>query len=559
MQSSRHIVTSRRTYRQQQHQQITRTMAAADQQQQKAKYVVLGDTKDILCKKTSFHSVLGQTIDHLTCHVRQYQDPAKPKTEWRKQVVLSKYQAAGTDADFTTANKAPIQCLNFGGKSFQTVISTMNQYVFQIHKCLGRYINKKLMPSSSRMSSGGLAIDIEDFMHESGLVVNECIPSTLKEIEKNKQLKGAPEHAAGGEPLRPLKSKSDMFWTCITSFSHPQTNENLLDEMYGRLVRTHRWGEKGTNLMQWWGVECLLHRWSNDSQHIATPTQILTLTPTETLCLLTYITEPYSSNGRKHNCLQIHWPDLLNDTVSNCLKPHMDQTSDSISSSKLKAHLSEGDDSTIYLHGTTDDGSPPEMMITDFASLVEKATAASSSASSSPVRRAITLPPTYVPPGQPPNAPSRKKKKGTSSSIHTPTSYIVDSSSSSSSSSSNDEEDDNVPLRKYVAAKNNSVPKKRKRGQDQNDGAATPTEAAAAPPPPKKKQKKTKSDAAANTKSFQVMKQWKNDEKNTPTPPPSDDDGLVVVEGESYIKEVKDGYDTDEDEIEPSQMDQIFT
>ena len=55
------------------------------------------------------------------------------------------------------------------------------------------------------------------------------------------------------------------------------------------------------------------------------------------------------------------------------------------------------------------------------------------------------------------------------------------------------------------------------------------------------------------------MKQWKNDEKNTPTPPPSDDDGLVVVEGESYIKEVKDGYDTDEDEIEPSQMDQIFT
>ena len=321
------------------------TMAAADQQQ-KAKYVVLGDTKDILSKKTSFHSVLGQTIDHLTCHVRQYQDPAKPKAEWRKQVVLSKYQAAGTDADFTTTNKAPIQCLNFGGKSFQTVISTMNQYVYQIHKCLGRYINKKLIPSSSRLSSGALAGDIEDFMHESGLVVNECIPSTLKEIEKNKQLKGGvPEHAAitGGEPLRPLKSKSDMFWTCITSFSHPQTNENLLDEMYGRLVRTHRWGEKGTNLMQWWGVECLLHRWSNDYQHIATPTQILTLTPTETLCLLTYITEPYSSNGRKHNCLKIHWPDLLNDTVTNCLKAHMDQTSDS-SSSKLKAHLSEGDD-----------------------------------------------------------------------------------------------------------------------------------------------------------------------------------------------------------------------
>ena len=63
------------------------------------------------------------------------------------------------------------------------------------------------------------------------------------------------------------------------------------------------------------------------------------------------------------------------------------------------------------------------------------------------------------------------------------------------------------------------------------------------------------------------MKQWRNDDNgknNTAaaaaaTPPPSDDDGLVVVEGESYIKQVKDGYDTDEDEIEPSQMDKIFT
>ena len=58
------------------------------------------------------------------------------------------------------------------------------------------------------------------------------------------------------------------------------------------------------------------------------------------------------------------------------------------------------------------------------------------------------------------------------------------------------------------------------------------------------------------------MKQWNktdDDGKNTATPPPSDDDGLVVMEGESYIKRVKDGYDTDEDEIEPSQMDKIFT
>ena len=458
-------------------------MAAADQQQQKAKYVVLGDTKDIICKKTTYHSVLGQTIDHLTCHVRQYQDPTKPATEWRKQVVLSKYQACGTDANFTTTNKMPIQCLNYGGKSFQSVISTMNQYVHRVHKCLERYVNKKIIPSSStsRLPPDALAVDVEDFLHESGLVVNECIPTTLKEIEKNKQLKGVSEHAAtaaGGEPLRPPKSKSDMFWTCITSFSHPQTNENLLDEMYGRLVRTHRWGRKNTNLMQWWGVECLMHRWSNDNSRIATPTQILTLTPTETLCLLTYITEPYTSHGTKHNCLKIHWPDLLNDTVTNCLRGHTDQGASSSDSSKLKAQLLEGDDATIYLHTTTGDGSPPEMMLTDFATLVESSQQ-QQNRHSSPMRRAITLPPNYVPPGQPPNAPVRKNSKKTA-----PTSFIVNSGSSSSE----DDDEDILPLKKYVVAA-----KKRKQGQDQNDGEA------AAHAPPKKRQKTSTTTTPTST------------------------------------------------------------
>ena len=125
--------------------------------------------------------------------------------------------------------------------------------------------------------------------------------------------------------------------------------------------------------MQWLGVEYLMLRWSNDYQRIATTTQVLTLTPTETLCLLTYITEPYTSNRRKHNCLKIQWPDLLNDTVTNCLKAHTDQGGSS--DTKLKAHLSEGDDSTFYLHTTEDDGSPPEMILAHFGYLVEAATA----------------------------------------------------------------------------------------------------------------------------------------------------------------------------------------
>ena len=61
------------------------------------------------------------------------------------------------------------------------------------------------------------------------------------------------------------------------------------------------------------------------------------------------------------------------------------------------------------------------------------------------------------------------------------------------------------------------------------------------------------------------MKEWKED--NGATPPPSDNDdtdgdGLVVTEGECYIR--KGGFTDDENAtedyiIEPSQMDKIVT
>ena len=56
------------------------------------------------------------------------------------------------------------------------------------------------------------------------------------------------------------------------------------------------------------------------------------------------------------------------------------------------------------------------------------------------------------------------------------------------------------------------------------------------------------------------MKQWSKDEG--PTLPPSNDDDLLVIDGESYIKE--GGFTDDDDEkteeyIEPSQMDKITT
>ena len=177
----------------------------------------------------------------------------------------------------------------------------MNNYVQVVHKCLGHYINKKISSSSHLLPPVTLAFDVEDFLHESGLVVDDCIPTTLQDNEKNKQLKGVPglvaAGAAGGEPLRPPKSKSDMFRTRIPSFSHQQTNENVVDEMYGRLVRT-KLGGKGNKPYAVVRSGMSHAQMVKRSQRIGTPTQFITLTPTETLCILTYIREPYTSNGR---------------------------------------------------------------------------------------------------------------------------------------------------------------------------------------------------------------------------------------------------------------------
>ena len=60
------------------------------------------------------------------------------------------------------------------------------------------------------------------------------------------------------------------------------------------------------------------------------------------------------------------------------------------------------------------------------------------------------------------------------------------------------------------------------------------------------------------------MKEWKN-KNDGATPPPTDnddtDDGLVVTEGECYIRKggFTDDDDATEDYIIPSQMDKIVT
>ena len=199
--------------------------------------------------------------------------------------------------------------------------------------------------------------------------------------------------------------------------------------------------------------------------------------------------------------------------------------------------MTEGDDSTIYLHTTEDDGSPPEMFLTDFAQLI------ASQQQSPPRVPALTLSPSYVPPGQPPNAPIRQSRKTAVAG------FIVNENNST-------DEDDNVPLARSAYAKNKKQGQKRGAPRQQQSNGAT------APPQKKQKPSSLPPKPAAAKKCFKIIKQWSKDVG--PTPPPNDDDNLLVIDGgENYIR--NEGFTDDDDDdkteehIEPSQMDKINT
>ena len=63
-----------------------------------------------------------------------------------------------------------------------------------------------------------LAINMEQLFHQNGLVVNQSIPLQMAELEKNKQLKNP---LSNGQALPAPVSKSDFFWICIITFTHP--------------------------------------------------------------------------------------------------------------------------------------------------------------------------------------------------------------------------------------------------------------------------------------------------------------------------------------------------
>ena len=85
-------------------------------------------------------------------HVRQCQDPTNPNEEWRKQVVLCKYQACDSDK-LNTTTKRPIQSLEFRVQSFETVIRNINRELNYGEKTYGRLHPKLQRAHASGVSS----------------------------------------------------------------------------------------------------------------------------------------------------------------------------------------------------------------------------------------------------------------------------------------------------------------------------------------------------------------------------------------------------------------------
>ena len=506
----------------------TTMMSKHQQQQQKASYVVLG-SRDQICTKSRYHPVLGQINENLMCKIRQFQDPTVPKEQWRKQVVLSKFEICGFNDTNTT--KPPTQTMALGANSFQIMVKTLNTYVNAVYKCIDRYTDKYIS-ASSILTPEELAIDIEKYLQESGLVVNESIPLKLEDIEKNKQL-----HLPNVIPNKMGEAlNTEKFWTCISTFSHPQTQERTTDEMYARLVRTSTWAEEGTDCMKWWGVNCMLHRWSLDQKELTSPTSLLTLSPKETLCLLSYLTEPYTKD-QATNCLLREYPDLLNDVITRCIMRPTSANQSSILSPE------DDDDNTMYVSNVQFHDPPADIVLTDFGKAVKMALNKEHSAPA----EAITPPPKRhmieaAPPkrGEPPNAPLRlttaAKKGPQRSRKRAPIIYELV------------REDDDVSLASAYPKDSSSTPNKAQRGAGQKSSSSSSslgnnnTWHSAA--------KKTKKAPNPPSSSNSIEVVWDGD-STPPTPPPPPPPPLSDDDDYDY-----DGADSSSC-IEPSQMDKI--
>ena len=232
--------------------------------------------------------------------------------------------------------------------------------------------------------------------------------------------------------------------------------------MYGCLVHTHKWGQQNTRAVNWWGIECMVHRWSTSQGDLFQPSQNISFTPNEVLSCMTYITTPYTYDGAS-NCLKEEWASLLHEIV-NSLKTSSDTTDNEIITKRT--HLTEEDDRTSYTHALPlECNEVPDLVVKDFGESI----------AITPSQQKNRKQSSECGIGQPPNAPLRKKTSTSKISKGRAASAALAVKMSSSTPVHIEDDEDNLDQ----AIIPSTTPKKRKR---QTTATPPPTQ-----PTPKRK------------------------------------------------------------------------
>ena len=311
-------------------------MSSKNETQKKSTYVQLGET-DTISKRLTKDPVLTSMSQSLHCKIRKFEDLAIPPEDHKKSVVLFKTETCDGDE---TNNRPAIQSMTFSAKAFLNLILFVKTYVDSLRTCIEDY--------SSRSGNTPSPSEFEKFFHKNkGMFVNESIPSAKYDVDENKKRNQKSSSLTMSGEITTTKINTRAFWRQIVSFINPQTHLDTKDEVQGILTRTENWGITKDPLT-WWGITCIAHRIDEKTKELINNTSFLSLSPKETLALLTYIISPYIGSKKK-TCLQTNFPSLLNDLIKYAMNENL---SDAASTRLTSINVPCGpEDNTIFMFG----------------------------------------------------------------------------------------------------------------------------------------------------------------------------------------------------------------
>ena len=459
-------------------------MTTQQQDNNKGKYELLGKGVDEICSRFESNSVLGPVSKILPCRVRQFQDPQVDASKWKNALELCKYDVYDSDRVNRvpqTSINYPKQHMAFGMGSFKIVLQTINNYIKLLMSHLKRcpFIQPTAHKSNSKAWIA-MGLSIEKYLRDTtGLVVGQCIPTLQKEIQIMKDQVLPQVSKPGGTTNI---SRDNIFWTIISQFPNPQTKKQTCkDEMYGVLVRTQQWGKPHTDKLQWFGVKIVMQRQDTALKELFKDNSMLILHSQETLALLKYLTQPFTTPGSS-TLLSDVWPELLKDVVvEKLLKKGTD-----LDTVHQEQHIhEEATDLCTYL-GDGGSSSPCLLEMTNYAEIYDDdVTDAAAIGEDSPQSNAIT-PPTKLA-----IASVSAPKKGRGSTPKNKGTFTTPTGENIVMNDSDDDIDDDDELL-FLTQQSPTTPKT-SRGKKRSAATAS----ADTPPPPRKRGKRLPSTTKA--------------------------------------------------------------